>query len=293
MSAQAKAAGYKPYDLLFMGDNGSNGAACEAILPILQDGMKTRGWGGSLFFIAAMWSSDMRTVKGLPSGTTDGKWRGMRIRPKFLATVFKDGSNYLGKDPETNRKNSTDDREIFNGKDYYNDDSKTWHKRTVELGDNSDFGQGIVTAKWNNNYTTGTTPHDTYYVDTDFFLFRIAEAYLNAAEAELQINGVGSTKVKQYMDAIRNRAHAATQATYTLDDVLNERGREFYFEGMRRPDLIRFNRYGGQNKYVWEYMNGQETGARFNKTHNVFPIPTSEIQANSNLTQIDGYSEIQ
>ena len=43
MSNEAKANGYKPYDLLFMGDNGSNGASCEAILPLMQDGEKTQG----------------------------------------------------------------------------------------------------------------------------------------------------------------------------------------------------------------------------------------------------------
>ena len=95
------------------------------------------------------------------------------------------------------------------------------------------------------------------------------------------------------MDAIRNRAHAAVKPSYTLQDVLNERGREFFFEGMRRPDLIRFNQYGGQNNYKWEYMNGVPEGARFDKTFNLFPLPSSEIRANSNLTQIDGYSEIQ
>ena len=43
MSNEAKANGYKPYDLLFMGDNGSNGASCEALLPLMQDGEKTQG----------------------------------------------------------------------------------------------------------------------------------------------------------------------------------------------------------------------------------------------------------
>jgi len=294
MSQAAKDAGYRPYDLLFLGDNGSNGAACEAILPLLQDGTKTRGWGGSMFYIAAMYSSDMTNVIGKTSATTQGSWRGMRLRPSFLKTVFKsDAEKYLGKNAEENRAASTDDREIFNGKDYYDDTQKKWFPRTFDLGDNSDFGQGIVTPKWNNNYSTGATPHDIEYVDIDFFLFRVAEAYLNAAEAEIQLNGVNSSKAKQYMDAIRNRAHAAVKPSYTLQDVLNERGREFFFEGMRRPDLIRFNQYGGQNNYKWEYMNGVPEGARFDKTFNLFPLPSSEIQANSNLTQIDGYSEIQ
>jgi hypothetical protein len=54
MSATAKANGYKPYDLLFMGENGSNGSSCEAIFPLLQDGKVTKAWGGSMFFVAAM-----------------------------------------------------------------------------------------------------------------------------------------------------------------------------------------------------------------------------------------------
>lgn len=47
ISDVAKTNGYRLYDLLFMGDNGSNGASCEAILPLLQDGKVTKGWGGS------------------------------------------------------------------------------------------------------------------------------------------------------------------------------------------------------------------------------------------------------
>ena len=96
------------------------------------------------------------------------------------------------------------------------------------------------------------------------------------------------------MDAIRNRAHASLKSTYSLTDVLDERAREFYYEGYRRVDLIRNNKYGGQDAYNWDYKNGVANGAnkiKFPKTRNVFPIPSSEIMANKNLTQIDGYSE--
>ena len=61
---------YHGYDLLFMGDNGSNGAQVEAIFPLLQDGKSTQGWGGSLFFIACHWNADLRTVTGQGAGTT-------------------------------------------------------------------------------------------------------------------------------------------------------------------------------------------------------------------------------
>ena len=78
----------------------------------------------------------------------------------------------------------------------------------------------------------------------------------------------------------------------SLADVLDERAREFYFEGYRRVDLIRFNKYGGQDNYNWDYKNGVEDGSKkikFAKTRNVFPLYADEIMANSNLTQIDGY----
>lgn len=281
ISAVATANGYKPYDLLFMGDNGSNGASCEAILPLKQDGVTTKGWGGSMFFIAAMWNNSMKTVTGQPAGTTANDWSGMRARPQLLEKFTSNPSLFVGKTAQEIRAMNIDDRALFFGVGH-----------TLDLGANADFDHGIPSVKWNNNYSNGGTPHDTYSVDTDFFLFRIAEAYLNAAEAEIHLAGPMAPKVKQYMDAIRNRAHAAVKSTYTLTDVLDERAREFYFEGYRRVDLIRNNRYGGQDNYNWDYKNAVTDGKskiKFAKTRNLFPLYSDEILANSNLTQIDGY----
>lgn len=286
ISAQATSNGYRPYDLLFMGDNGSNGSSCEAILPLLQDGKVTKGYGGSLFFIAAMWNDKMQTVTNLTAGTTGNTWSGMRCRPELIAKFTSNPESFVGKSTADIRALNIDDRALFWGKGDGADE------RTLDLGDNSSFYQGIVTTKWNNNYSTGATPHDTYDVDTDFFLFRVAEAYLNAAEAEMHINGEGSSKAKGYIDALRKRAHATVSTSYTLNDVLDERAREFYFEGLRRTDLIRFNQFGGtQATYNWSYKGGNINGVTFDKTRNVYPIPTSEILANRNLFQIDGYSE--
>ncbi len=277
--------GYKPYDLLFMGDNGSNGASCEALLPLLQDGDKTRGYGGSMFYVAALWNETMKTAADKDAGTTGNNWSGMRVRPTFLKKFFPDPTIVVGKTAKEIRAMNIDDRAIFWGKG----DSK--NERTLELGDNSSFFMGIATPKWNNNYSTNGTPHDSYNVDTDFFLFRVAEAYLNAAEAEMHLHGEGSAKAKDYIDAIRNRAHADVHESYTLNDVLDERARELYCEGIRRTDLIRFNQFGGAASYKWELKGGSANGTTFDKTKNVYPLPSSETLANKNLTQIDGYSE--
>lgn len=289
MSADAKANGYKPYDLLFMGDNGSNGSSCEALLPLLQDGEKTHGHGGSTFFVAALWDATMRTVVGKDAATTANRWSGMRVRPQFVEKFFTDPKVVVNKSASEIRAMNVDDRAILWGKGNSNGD------RTLEIGANDKFVKGIATPKWNNNYsTTGSTPHDSYNVDIDFFLFRVAEAYLNAAEAEMHINGEGSAKAKGYIDALRNRAHAAVRASYTLNDVLDERSRELYCEGQRRTDLIRFNQFGGtQATYKWELKGGSTNGTTFAKTNNLYPIPSSEILSNKNLTQIDGYNDVQ
>jgi len=283
MSAEAKANGYKPYDLLFMGDNGSNGSSCEAIFPLLQDGRVTKAWGGSMFFVAAMWDPNMATVIGQDAATTQNTWAGMRCRPQLIEKFTSNPNSFVGKTAKEIRAMGIDDRAIFWGVDH-----------TLSVYPNDGFASGIVTPKWNNNYSNGGTPHDNENVDIDFYLLRVAEAYLNAAEAALHTGDAG--KAKTYMDAIRNRAHAATRSSYTLDDILDERAREMYFEGIRRPDLIRYNYFGGVDvTYGWEGKGGNTgyTGAPFEKYLNVYPIPSSEVMANSNLTQIDGYTEIE
>ncbi len=283
MSNEAKANGYKPYDLLFMGDNGSNGASCEALLPLMQDGDKTQGYGGSMFFVAALWDGTMQTVTDKNAATTANSWSGMRVRPQFVEKFFTHPKDVVNKKASEIRAMNVDDRAILWGKD-----------RTLEIGANDKFVKGIATPKWNNNYSNGGTPHDSYNVDIDFFLFRVAEAYLNAAEAEMHLNGESSAKAKKYIDALRNRAHARPRASYTLNDVLDERARELYCEGLRRTDLIRFNQFGGsQATYNWELKGGSTNGTTFAKTYNVYPLPSSEVLSNKNLTQIDGYNEVQ
>lgn len=288
MSNEAKANGYKPYDLLFMGDNGSNGASCEALLPLMQDGDKTQGYGGSMFFVAALWDATMRTVTDKDAATTANTWSGMRVRPQFVEKFFTDPKVVVNKSASEIRAMNVDDRAILWGKGNSDGD------RTLEIGANDKFVKGIATPKWNNNYSNGGTPHDSYNVDIDFFLFRVAEAYLNAAEAEMHLNGESSAKAKKYIDALRNRAHAGGRASYTLNDVLDERARELYCEGLRRTDLIRFNQFGGsQATYNWELKGGSTNGTTFAKTYNVYPLPSSEVLSNKNLTQIDGYNEVQ
>lgn len=278
---------YKAYDLLFMGDNGTNGASVEAVLPLIQDGQSTRGWGGSLFFVASLWNDKMQNVAGLDAGTTGNNWSGMRCRPQLIEKFTNTPESFVGMTTQDIRQLNIDDRALFWGQGSGSDE------RTLDLGDNSSFYQGMTTTKWNNNYSNGATPHSDYDVDIDFFLFRAAEAYLNYVEADMRLNGgTCSEDTKNEFNKIRSRAHASEYAAsdITLDVVLDERAREFYCEGLRRTDLIRFGQFGGpQATYKWSYKGGNVNGVNFDAFRNVYPLPTSELDANPNLTQIAGY----
>ena len=73
-----------------------------------------------------------------------------------------------------------------------------------------------------------------------------------------------------------------------LQEKLNERERELYWEGQRRTDLIRFGLFTG-GTYLWEWKNNAENGASTNERYNLYPIPQTDMQANGGLTQNPGY----
>jgi hypothetical protein len=77
---------------------------------------------------------------------------------------------------------------------------------------------------------------------------------------------------------IRTRAGVQpyTVSTLTLDELLDERGREFAWENIRRRDLIRFGKYTG-NAYIWDFKPADVPAYR-----NWFPIPQKYIEIHGN-----------
>ena len=174
---------------------------------------------------------------------------------------------------------ANDDRAIFDGKD-----------RTLDNGDGylSSFKAGFAVAKWNNFKTDNSVGHNDNYPDTDFFLFRVAEAYLTYAEATARLNGGTTTKEgTDAVNALRDRAHAVKRSAYSLSDLCDEWSREFYYEGLRRPTLIRFGRFGGNNNYNWSYKGGAKAGRNFDAYRNIFAIPAAQVKGA--ITQNPGY----
>ncbi len=71
--------------------------------------------------------------------------------------------------------------------------------------------------------------------------------------------------------------------------MLDEWSREFYFEGRRRHDLIRFGQYSGSNAAKWPWKGGVANGRNIDSHLDIFAIPTQELNANKNLIQNPGY----
>ena len=94
----------------------------------------------------------------------------------------------------------------------------------------------------------------------------------------------------QYVNIVRKRSKAneINQGDLSLDFILDERGRELNLEGHRRTDLIRFGKFTG-GSYLWPWKGGVKDGTSIPATYKLFPIPSSAIQANLNLTQNPGF----
>ena len=273
---------YTPYQMLFMGDNGSTSAATEAIFPVLQDGVRTTSWGTSLFMMASTFDADMHEDpfnSAATNGTASQQWGGNRARPELIRLFFPNDDAPFGAGYEVAMA-AGDDRALFN----------TDGNRTLENTDPGVFKNGYAVAKYNNFKTDGSSGKDATFPDGDFFFMRSAEAYLTYAEAlTRQAGGTAPAEAVAAINAIRGRANATQRTTYTLNQILDEWSREFYFEGRRRIDLIRYNRFGGNTDYVWSWKGGTFAGRNFDAYRNLFAIPTNDLIVNTKLVQNPGY----
>ena len=163
-------------------------------------------------------------------------------------------------------------------------------QRSTSTGDNMSFTDGFACAKFSNIRADNGLTSDTDNPDMDIPLLRMAEAYLIVAEASIRANnGVSTQETIDAMHEIRKRANAAESASYTLTDIRDEWAREFWFEGRRRIDLIRFGDFGGHTDYNWDWKGGEKQGTEIKEFRNIYPIPANDINANTNLEQNPEY----
>lgn len=249
-----------------------NDASKEMVFAVRFDGLRTKTWGGMTFLVHAPVGGTMKVADfGI-----NGGWGGLRTTKDFVA-LFNKSANTL----DTN-----DTRAMF-----YTDG------QSLEIDDISEFKQGYAITKYKNvdvNGVKGSDPEGNF-PDTDFPMFRLADVHLMYAEAVLR-GGTGGTTAQalKYVNDLRKRAYRTTATprpdltTITLDDILNERGRELYWEMHRRTDLIRFKKFTTAT-YLWQWKGGTKSGTSVSDNLNLFPIPAADVIANPNLKQNAGY----
>ena len=120
--------------------------------------------------------------------------------------------------------------------------------------------------------------NDNDDADNDYVFYRYADVLLMKAEAILR-GGTG-TGALALVNEVRARANATPLLTVTLNTILDERAREFYWESYRRLDNQRFGRF------LAAYT---EKPAASDKKYLLYPIPNNALAVNPNLKQNPGY----
>lgn len=248
------------YRQLMLADNHTN--IGENIFTINYDGIRTQGFGGTTFLAhASMGGSMVAANHGL-----DFAWGGLRTTSSFVG-LFPDVTG------------AADRRSQF-----------FTSGQNLVINSLTTFTDGYAITKYRNRTKAGANGGNLTFVDIDMPLFRLPEMYLIYAEAFTR--GAASTTSSlalNYINLIRQRAYGnnsgdITAPQLTTDFILDERGRELYWEGHRRTDLVRYNRFT-ESSYLWPWKGGVAGGTGVSATRKIFLIPSSDINGNANLTQ--------
>jgi hypothetical protein len=169
-------------------------------------------------------------------------------------------------------------------------------------------------GKWRREYEINVpSTRSTTITSCNFPILRYADVLLMAAEADLKVNGgTPSATAVGYFNKVRRRAFGYTDAsvslpvglevaTFTLNDLMDERSRELCFEGQRRNDLLRWGMM--ETAYTNLKADNATAPSSFTAAVNItatnflsnpgkfskFPIPQSEFSYNYELTQNAGW----
>ena len=247
------------YQHLFLADNQNSS---EVIFPVVYDGLYAQTWGGTTYLVCGALGGSMNAA----DYGVNGKWGGLRSTSAFV-----------NKFPDT----TEDSRFLF-----YRDGQE------LEITNLGTFTQGYAYPKYKNVTSIGDVGSNngtSAHVDIDFPMFRLADVYLMLAESAYR-NGDQGTALN-YINMLRERAYGNSNnnmSSISLDDILDERSRELAWEGSRRTDLIRFGKFTSGD-YVWPFKGGDVSGIGTSSHLELYPIPTSDLILNPNLTQNPGY----
>ena len=248
-----------------------NNTSPEIIFAVTEDGIHTQTYGSTNFIIHASCGNSMNAG----NYGVDGCWYGLRMKPT-AHDLYAAG--------DTRASN------------FYTSG------QTVAITDIKNFGLGIPNPKFSNKTHLGATGSNPSFADTDFPMFRLADAYLIYAEAQVRGGGGDTTTALSYVNQLRERAfgdatHDVVDSQMTLPFLLAERGRELMWEAHRRTDLVRYGLFtGGSYLWAWKGANAYYPGSAGDSTpvstpayRNIYPLPNNVLVANPKLKQNPGY----
>ena len=241
---------------LFAADNDRFAVGTEEIIfAVPHDGINTTSYGGTNFLIFAGTGGDMNASEaGISSG-----WGGLSVTKQVSERYAEGDARAMF---FTDYGTAITDREVFTS-------------------------GGYKSVKFRNVKSNGEAGQTTGFVDTDFPLFRVADAHLMLAECAAR-GKADNAKGLASLNAVRQRAGLDAVSSFTAQDVLDERSRELLWEGCRRSDLIRFGQFT-TDAYLWEFKGAVYEGAAVADHRNLFPLPPADVNANGNLKQNAGY----
>lgn len=205
----------------------------------------------------------------------------MVVTPEFAKLFSLDGDirnlcilrgDVYVRDPKTLRP--TTEPFMYKGNQVHFTEDITLAKKdnTIEVGNDANaYQQGCHSIKW---FTTPADYNNGRNQSNDLPIFRYADILLMKAEA---LTRQGSSGAKALFNQIRSYAGAPTIANEpTLQEIYDERGREFFDENWRRNDMIRFGHY--EDEFFPHYKDFPD--ANFDKRHRIFPVPQNTINLN-------------
>ena len=261
------------YLKLFTTDNDE---AEGIIFGLALDASRTQGFSATQYIMSAGTNGALGNHVGVPSASWGGNHATRSVYDKFQMRAAGDVRGKTQNISETLEHTTT---MIINA--------------GLDMDNPLDYTQGVNVTKFKNRSSAGVQGSDPYFVDTDFPMFRLADSYLMYAEAVVRGGNGTTTKAVEYVNAVIERGYGNSDnniisAELTLDFLLEERGREFYWEGCRRQDLIRFGKFT-TGDYLWPWKGGVMDGRALDAHRNVYPIPSAELASNPNAVQNDNY----
>jgi hypothetical protein len=153
----------------------------------------------------------------------------------------------------------------------------------TETGNNLEI-TGIRVVKYVPDFAQGIDGN----AENEVALLRYADVLLMKAEALLRKGAGNEAAALAIVNQVRAARGATALGTINLNSLLEERGREFYWEGWRRNDLIRFGKFLDPLPAAAGTTSTRPT--RSGNERLLFAIPNQQLSVNPNLTQNPGYN---